>query len=316
MSRQWSVTSVLVLIACTAFGCGAEAPGTKSFAPKRTDVVIDKADNPPNAPQAGGKPGQADEQAVSRKIIYSANLDVQVEDVEAAQKEVEKLVEEVKGYIAKSEVIGNSGSKRTATWTIKVPAEKFRSTVTAFTALGKPLRNTSDSQDVTEEFVDVQARVKNLKAEEETLNKLLREAANRMEDFLKVREQIKNIRGDIERAEGRMKFLTTMAAMSSIVLTVREEASYVPPVVKQATPFQEQVETTFTGSWNLVVDTGKSLTLIFVSLAPWLPVIIVGLVGMRWMVKSLTRYANTPITVKPLPQARRVPDTGDSVPTI
>ena len=316
MSRQWSVTSVLVLIACTAFGCGAEAPGTKSFAPKRTDVVIDKADNPPNAPQAGGKPGQADEQAVSRKIIYSANLDVQVEDVEAAQKEVEKLVEEVKGYIAKSEVIGNSGSKRTATWTIKVPAEKFRSTVTAFTALGKPLRNTSDSQDVTEEFVDVQARVKNLKAEEETLNKLLREAANRMEDFLKVREQIKNIRGDIERAEGRMKFLTTMAAMSSIVLTVREEASYVPPVVKQATPFQEQVETTFTGSWNLVVDTGKSITLIFVLLAPWLPVIIVGLVGMRWMVKSLTRYANTPITVKPLPQARRVPDTGDSVPTI
>lgn len=316
MSRQWSVTSVLGLLVCTALGCGAEAPGTKSYAPKRADVVIDKADNPPNAPQAGGKPGQADEQTVSRKIIYSANLDVQVEDVEAAQKEVEKLVEEVKGYIAKSEVVGNSGSKRTATWTIKVPAEKFRSTVNAFTALGKPLRNTSDSQDVTEEFVDVQARVKNLKAEEETLNKLLREAANRMEDFLKVREQIKNIRGDIERAEGRMKFLTTMAAMSSIVLTVREEASYVPPVVKQAIPFQEQLENTFTGSWNSFVDLGKSLTLFLVSLAPWLPIVLVTLFLMRWVVKSLTRYANTPIPVKPLPQARRVADTEDSVPTI
>jgi hypothetical protein len=259
-------------------GCGGQAPqaGTSSPPP-----VGDAA---PKAPPAGGDApaARAGEESIARKIIYSASVEVIVKDLEALRAEVERIVEERKGYVAKSDVSGESGSRRTATWTLKVPAEKFRDTVAALAALGNTVRNSSDSQDVTEEFIDLQARIKNLKAEEETLNKLLKDQAVRLEDVLKIREQIKTVRGDIERAEGRLKYLATMAAMSTVSLTAREDASYVPPT---APTFGSRVSETFDSSVATLSDFGKSVALIAVALAPWLPLILVAALVLRWLLK-------------------------------
>ena len=165
---------------------------------------------PPAPPPPGGKDGKAageapNQDAITRKIIYNATVEVVVKDVEQSRTEVTRIVEEAKGYIAKSDISGQAGTKRTATWTLKVPVDKFQQIVTALAALGQVTKNSSDSQDVTEEYVDLQARIKNLKVEEETLNKFLKDFANNVDSFLKTREQIKNVRGEIERAEGRLK---------------------------------------------------------------------------------------------------------------
>ncbi len=293
MSRR--IAPVIVAFLCLpligANGCGgAGAPDGESA--KRA-AAPELPGAPPPGGKADGKPAAdgAKEEAITRKIIYNAVVEVVAKDVEQTRAEVVRIVDEVKGYIAKSDITGQVGTKRTATWTLKVPVDKFQQVVTALAALGQVTKNSSDSQDVTEEYVDLQARIKNMKVEEETLNKFLKDFANNVDSFLKTREQIAKVRGEIERAEGRLKFLTTMSAMSAITFTAREEQSYAPEVPPAAPTFGDSVEGTFANSWKSLQDLGKGAVLLVVALAPWLPLIAAGFFVARFAWRRLARWS-------------------------
>ena len=264
MSR---LTPLLLVTLLT--GCGDSKPMSPSKAARTTAESFLAAPNADAAPAAGAKP--AAEPAIERKILHSATIELHVTNVEAVLPEVERVVAEFKGYVAKSDITGQAGRTRTATWTLKVPVADFRAAVARLVALGQVVRNSSDSQDVTEEFVDLEARVKNFKAEEETLNKLLKDAAVRLDDILKIREQIKGVRGEVERAEGRLRYLGTMAALSTITLTAREEVPYLPEAPVAAATFGEQVGTRFASSWNSLVGSLKAFALWVVEVSPFLP---------------------------------------------
>lgn len=306
MSRRfWPVLAALLCLpfAAGANGCGSSSVGSSS-GERKAELQL------PNAPQPGGVGGKAaegaKEEAITRKIIYSAAVEVVVKDVEQARADVERIVlEEAKGYIAKSDITGQVGSKRTATWTLKVPVEKFQHVVTALAALGKVTKNSSDSQDVTEEYVDLQARIKNLKVEEETLNKFLKDSVNSVETFLKTRDQIKTVRGEIERAEGRQKFLATMSAMSSVTFTAREEQAYDPAPPPAAATFGDDVDGTFTASWKALLRLGQGAVLFVVALAPWLPLIAIGLLAARFGWRRFSRMVAVEKPVRPMARAVR-----------
>ena len=296
MTRRTLLPMAVVLMA--ALGCDAKSPNaafktareapTASAPPAR----FNEAAQADAGPAPGGKP-QA-EPPIERKIIFNGHLELVVKDFDAARVEVTALIDTNKGYFAKSEVVGDAGTKRTGTFTIKVPAEKFQATVNALTKLGVAARNSTDSQDVTEEFVDVAARVRNLKAEEEVLNRLLRDAAGRLEDLFKIREQVRQNREQIERAEGRLKALTALAAMSTIVLTIREEVNYVPPTVAAAPTFGGRVRGAFAESFGLLRSAGEWLVIVLVAAAPWLPLAVGAGLLLRWGVRA----AMTPPTAR------------------
>jgi hypothetical protein len=301
---SWNHWLLVVCVSAVSLiaGCGGAAPNgsTYSFkkeaaggAPGAPAPMMDMANRKAQeaGPAGGGKPAQPEQELpMERKIIYSASMEITIKDLDATRQEVERIVEEFKGYIAKSEVIGNTGQRRTGTWTLKIPSAKFRLALAGLSKLGVTTKNSSDSQDVTEEFVDVQARLKNLKNEEEILNKLLKEAV-RLEDVLKLREQIKNIRGDIERAEGRLKYLSMMSALSTITFTAKEEdEKYVPPTAPAPPTFSQSVDTTFQKSWDTLQRTAESVALFFVALAPWLPLILVGVLLVRFLLIRLVRF--------------------------
>ncbi len=313
MSRRlWPVLAALVCVpVAAANGCGSSESGSGQ---KMAELQL------PNAPPAGGAEGKpadgAKEEAITRKIIYTATVEVVVKDVEQSRVDVERIVvDEAKGYIAKSDLTGQVGTKRTATWTLKVPVEKFQQVVTALAALGKVTKNSSDSQDVTEEYVDLQARIKNLKVEEETLNKFLKESVNSVEAYLKTREQIKTVRGEIERAVGRLKFLATMSAMSSITFTAREEQAYDPALPPAAATFEDDVDGTFTSSWKALQRLGKGAVLFVVALSPWLPLIALGFFAGRFGWRRLSRWAATekPVRASPPRAVRKVEPPDDAI---
>ena len=300
--RIWPVLVALICVPVLgAEGCGGQQAGESGTADKRA-----AAPQLPNAPQPGG--GKADgvkEEAITRRIIYTAVVDIVVKDVEQTQAEVTRIIDGVKGYIAKSDISGQVGSRRTATWTLKVPVDEFPRVLKALTALGQVVKNSSDSQDVTEEYVDLQGRVKNLKVEEETLNKFLKDSVNSVEAYLKTREQIKTVRGEIERAEGRLKYLATMAALSSITFSAREELAYDPAPPPAAATFGDDVDGTFTQSWKALQRLAKGAVLVVVALAPWLPLIVVGLFAGRFALRRFNRF--TGFTERPVrPMARAV----------
>ncbi|HEY2786700.1 MAG TPA: DUF4349 domain-containing protein, partial [Fimbriiglobus sp.] len=176
------------------------------------------------------------------------------------------------------------------TFTIKVPVEHFQPLIESLAALGNPVKNQTDSQDVTEEFVDVAARVKNLKAEEEVLNKLLKDVAGRLDDVFRIREQIRNNRGEIEKAEGRMQSLAKLAALSTINLTLRETEAYVAPTAPKADSpsFEHRAEGTWAASLGALRTVGEWVGLIGIAVAPWTPLALVAGCGI-WLYRRKPR---------------------------
>jgi hypothetical protein len=300
MSRRIALWLVVAIIAasCAVVGCGGgmpmrkQAPGTEQDgAAVSQPALAAKAGDAKKADGGGGAP--ADPAAVnapqtSPMIIYTATLDVIVKDLDAATPEVEKLIAGHKGFVAKSEVKGDTGSRRTATYTLRVPVAAFPALKEGLLGLGTPERNVVDTQDVTEEFVDVEARIKNLKEQEEKLNELLKEKRKeeKLEDVIKVSDRIYLVRGDIERAQGRRNYLQNRVQLSTINVTLREIKDYKPPT---APTFGSRISDTFEKSWEGLVGFGQGLVLFAVALAPWAPLWVPVVVVLAWGARRLIR---------------------------
>jgi hypothetical protein len=284
--------------------------------PSPTDERVRQAGGAQDKKPAAGEPAKkpaapvgapADPAAVSASpappmIIYNATLDVIVKDLDAATPEVEKLVAGHKGFVAKSEVKGDTGSRRTATYTLRVPVAVFNPVKEGLVALGTPERNVVDTQDVTEEFVDVEARIKNLKEQEDKLNELLKEKRKeeKLEDVIKVSDRIYQVRGDIERAQGRRNYLQNRVQLSTLTVTLREIKDYKPP----STPtFGSQISETFGKSWEALLDFGQALVLIAVALAPWAPLWLPALIALAWATRRLIHLSRE----SPVEQERERP---------
>lgn len=288
VSRRWLPVVLIGLVPfMLAPGCGG-ASGVRT-----TFEVNDGAEKGPAGQP--DKPAPNDEAGtIPRKIVYTGTLEIRVKDFDETVNAITSVLENYKGYIAKSDMTIDIGSRRQAKWTLKVPVDQFRPAMNALAALGTTLRNSTDSQDVTEEFVDVTARVKNLKQEEDALNKLMKDASNSLADVLKLRDQIKNVRGDIERAEGRLKFLSSNAALSTINLSIREDSNYQPTPPTAGPSFADQIGSRFGDSWQALTNLAKDAFLLLVGLAPWSPVILVVVLVLRWGFRRIQHVFNTP----------------------
>lgn len=157
-------------------------------------------------------------------------------------------------------------------------------------ALGTPERNAVDSQDVTEEFIDVQARIKNLKEQEDKLNELLKEnrKEEKLEDIIKVSDRIAQVRGDVERVQGRLNYLANMTALATINLTLREVKDYKPPT---APTFGNRISATFTESWEGLVEFGQEAVLFAVAFSLWLPILLLVALALRVAYRRAWRTA-------------------------
>jgi len=252
---------------------------------------------PAGQAQAPPPGGQQKLEPVDRKIVYTAHLSVVVKNIDAAAKPTDDLPPANGGRLTSSESRGDAGSKRTATCKLEVPSAKFRVLVSGLRGLGVPERDKVDSDDLTDEYVDIQARVRHLKAEEDNLLKLLTERARGVEEQLAIRRQIEPIRAQIEKAEGRQKYIEAKASYSTVTVNLREEANYVPPTADPPpTPptFGDRVAKTFAGSWSLLVSVGEWIALVGVAVGPWLPFVLpAGFLGV-WTARRLGTSRPTP----------------------
>jgi hypothetical protein len=171
--------------------------------------------------------------AAKRMIVRSAELRVIVSDTSKAVAEATRSVEAVGGYVAGSQ-IWREGELLRARLTLRVPSDKLAPALAQLRAIAKRVENeTVTSEDVSEEFVDLEARVRNLEATEEELRQLLvvaRQNSRKASDVLEVHTQLTQIRGEIEQAKGRMRFLSQVAAMSSIAMELTPDALAQPVV--------------------------------------------------------------------------------------
>ncbi|MBN9388475.1 MAG: DUF4349 domain-containing protein [Chloroflexi bacterium] len=172
-----------------------------------------------------------------RLIIRNATVALTADDVEKTLMDVRALATEKSGVVFQSNSTVRA-DKTYATLTIQVPAAAFDETMNRLRKLTgvKVTSEDTTSQDVTEEYVDIQAQLKNLQATETELVRLLNKAQT-VDEILSVQTQLTNIRGQIDQRQGRINYLEKRTAMSSITVNIS-------PVLPAS------VRTTATGDWN------------------------------------------------------------------
>jgi hypothetical protein len=235
---------------------------------------------------AGGavkEPGGG-EATPERKIIHTARVELHVVNLDEARGKLDALLAEVKGYVAKSDEGGRSGGTRAGTWKVRVPVGAYHDFLARVQGFGELINKTSDAQDVTEEYVDLEARLKNLRAEEAVLNKLLQEKAQSTADLLAFRKQITDVREQIERLQARLTTLSRLSAMTTIDVGMSEDRPYIPP---SAPTFGTSLGRTFWDSVDALGGLGKGVVLFLVAIAPWSPLIVLGL----WLLRRPLRAA-------------------------
>jgi DNA gyrase/topoisomerase IV subunit A len=200
------------------------------------------------------------------------------------------LVKQSDGFLARSNVSGSPGSPRSGRWTIRVPVDRYDRLLAAVQGLGEVRSVVSNSQDVSEEYYDAQARIRNSKKQEERLLKLMDTATGKLEEVLKVESELARVRGEIERIEGRLRVLDNLAAMSTLELQIEEIKNYVP---EESPTYLTRVRRALSESIDLLVNTAQAISILVVALAPWFAALLVSLL-LFWLVARPFRRPKQP----------------------
>lgn len=179
------------------------------------------------APAAPRPPAGGDEAASSagrtldtaqRQVISTASLSLEVKAVEAAVSQVRAIAEGLGGFVER--LSGSSGKNQDqATVTIRVPQDQFFTAVERLEALGKVQNRNMGTDDVTERFIDLEARLKSLLRQEQSLLSLLQKAQT-VSDVLTIERELSRVRSEIERLQGQLNFLKRRVDLATITVSL------------------------------------------------------------------------------------------------
>lgn len=218
-----SRTPVVLALVCLVL-TGALAGCAKRDAPSGAAQAAQAADPSPGAPAT---PTLERAVKVGRKIIRNAELRMTVASANGAQREAAKIAEQFGGYLVSSDASASASEDESEPGSVRVvlrvDAEKFDAALDAVRRLGKHVGSESiSSKDVTEEWVDLEARIKTQKKLEEQYLEIAK-SASKVDDMLTVQKQLAEVRGEIEKLEGRKRFLDNQVSLSTITLSFDEE---------------------------------------------------------------------------------------------
>lgn len=215
-----------------------------------------------------------------RYVVKNGQVSLQVEDVRTAATKIMDLAKSLGGYVSSRNdnlpVVG----RRTVAMQVRVPADQFEAVLAQIDTMGKVINESVRAEEVTEQFLDTDSRVRNLKQTEQRILSHL-ERATQLEEILRVEQEVTRVRGEIEQLEGRLRFLTDKIAFSSLDVTLTEEAK-----MQTLTPPESfSVAGVFGDAWRSLAGLGQRVTVVIVWVGVWaivwIPLLVVLLVVAR-----------------------------------
>ena len=281
--------AILLCFLLAATGCGAESmhssgdsapaemivaqtPGDAEVGPSEelSEPEIDASTAPGVA--AASIPAIVGQQH-SRKIVYRSELSLRVASLTTAVHEVTNLVTQAGGFVAQSSLSGVVGNARTGRWVVRIPAEAFGKTLESLAALGELERQSTNSQEVTAEFYDLEARIRNKTREEERLLEHLNASAPKLEDILRLEQELSRVRGEIEQMEGRKRVLADLTSLTTVTINMVEAVEFVAAVKVLDPTFASRIVETWTDTIGSLRNAAEAAVLMIVATAPWLLVL-------------------------------------------
>jgi Domain of unknown function (DUF4349) len=169
-------------------------------------------------------------EAMNRKILRNADFQLEVADPTVAQRQITSIAESQGGFVVTSESKQRDGGDPAkqevdVSLVLRVPALQFNSALEQIRATAnRVIQEKTTGQDVTEEFIDLEARIKTQKALELQFLEIMKQA-NKVADALEVQRQIAEVRTEIEKLEGRKRFLENRASLSTITINLQSPAA-------------------------------------------------------------------------------------------
>jgi hypothetical protein len=282
---------IILLVVCIAVvlaaGCTGLSDGKSdsSFSPQNTVPVSDSNGRLQVESKMANSEGAAPVPAASAesgsgtltpdtKIIKTAFLTIEVNDVPGSVELLKNLAAQKGGYISSTNVQKNYNNRLTGSVIIRVPAKEFETTLAGVQAIGTVKSISTQGQDVTEEYVDLQAQKISYQNQLAQYNEIMKKAVN-VEDVITVQQQIDRVQVQLNRLEGRLKYLDSRIDLSTITVNLQEPE---PVGGQSGHNFVSTINEGISGFFGMI----DAVIILFFTL---LPIIIIGGAGYgiyRW----------------------------------
>lgn len=189
-----------------------------------------------------------------RLIVRTGQASIEVDSLESSMAALRKIVQRVGGFVADASVQSGRNQLRSATLELKVPAARFDELTEGLQPLGRVQFVNVGAEDVSEEFVDLTARAANGRRLEDRLVELLRTRTGKLQDVLSVERELARVREEIERMDGRLRYLKTSAQLSTLSVNL-----YEPPPLVASHPGRSVIGEAFKTAWRNFVGLTASV---------------------------------------------------------
>lgn len=256
-------------LALTLTACGASSGGSANFTEAAAATSDESVSDAAESGEAGASgpvtldPGATQESA--RKIVYTASLELEATDFDAARTALLSAVEAQGGYLEHSNQSGSAEDHdRNLYYTVRIPAENYRTFLEAAGQAGNQLYLSEDASDITSSYVDVEARLAALENQRDRLNALA-ETAETTADLLEIESQLSEVQYQLENYTRQLRSMDDQITYSTVDISLYEVAVLTP-----VTPasFPEKLGRAFSDGWTAFVEVLEAIVLSLVYLWP------------------------------------------------
>ena len=250
----------------------ASAPAVADYSMNESSAAAGGADTGAAVLTSGEleNAGESARAAEDSKIIYTANLTLESKDYDAARTALDAALAEAGGYMEASDEYSNSGSRRSLSLTLRVPQENYESFLAAVAATGNVTYKSQQAEDVTTQYMDIEARLDSLK-EQRTCLQELKASADNLSDLLQIESSLSDVQYQLESYQSQLDWYSRQVECCTVYLSLEEVQTYTP--VEEG--FGARIQNALREGWSGFVETVQGAAVFLVG--HW-PFIVVGAV--------------------------------------
>ena len=286
MRTNWKyfITSLMLLVILLINGCSSGTEFAKDdgqyMATEEAAVDYDDASGRSGLSNSSAEIPKAQSfNSTERMMIYNANLSIEVKDYHKVEAEIQEKVNNTGGYIVESNIYFSGEDRISGNLVVKVPQQNFHSFINEVESNSiKVNERRVHGNDVTEEYIDLESRLKSKRVVEERLLGFMKEA-ERTEDLLKISSDLSRVQEEIEQTHGRMNYLETNVNYSTVTIHMSENLVNVATIQdSEALNTWGKARGLFIDSINGVISFFSNVTIFLIGRSPIIvPVVLVAL---------------------------------------
>lgn len=215
--------------------------------------------------------GENVDASITSKIIYTASIDFETKDFNKTLESLDEKIKSYNGYVLSRELYkyGEDEEYTSAYYSIRIPVSNYNNFLNDREEIANVTSLSENADDITDTYIDLSARLENLKAEEETIRSLLDKATD-MSDILEIEERLSEVRGDIESYQSQINYYDKVTEYATITISISQVRTYTANK-----SFIEKVGDLFKESFS---NFGQALYAIFSLLIYAIPYLIIALI--------------------------------------